>query len=60
MAKKINEFPKWPTDKPRYDKNWIMIFGKICPDCNGVGCSECKGLGKVDWKKYVQNKIQGW
>ncbi len=49
----INEKMKWPTDKAKYDENYVRIFGKICPDCGGVGCSKCKGLGKVEWKKYA-------
>lgn len=33
----INEKMKWPTDKSRYDKNYLKIFGEkemnTCDDC---------------------------
>ncbi len=59
MAKKANpEGMKWPTDKAKYDRNWIKLFGKPCPYCGGTGggamagwlrcCPRCKGLGKVE------------
>ena len=34
---KINEFQKWPTDKPRYDKNYLRLYGKPCLKCKGTG-----------------------
>ena len=55
----INEKMKWPTDKAKYDKNYLRLYGKVCPICNGkakgvphkdggwVTCPECSGLGKV-------------
>ena len=64
MSKQSNpEAMKWPTDKPRYDKNYLRLYGKQCPVCDGNGkilkaysmtaileetCSKCKGLGKVE------------
>ena len=61
MTTKANpEGIKWPTDKPRYDKNYLRLYGKKCPLCNGkarglphkdggwITCSQCKGLGKVE------------
>ena len=60
MAKANPEAMKWPTDKPRYDKNYIRLYGKMCPRCGGkprgvphrdggwVTCLQCKGLGKVE------------
>ena len=63
----INEKMKWPTDKPRYDKNYLRLYGKKCPICGGkarrvlhrnggwVTCPKCKGLGKVD-RYEIQNR----
>jgi len=56
---KINESQKWPTDKARYDKNYLRLFGKPCPRCKGTGrsgtlkkwvrcCSRCDGIGYVE------------
>ncbi len=45
---------KWPTDKARYDKNYLKLFGKQCPKCKGEGwlgiyiCSKCNGIGWVE------------
>lgn len=36
----INEFQKYPTDKKKFDKNWIRAFG--------VKCKRCKGSGWID------------
>jgi len=54
----INEKMKWPADKPKYDKNYLRLYGKPCPHCGGVGgkvgmypCDNCKGLGYVEKKK---------
>ena len=51
---KINEFQKWPTDKTKYDKNYLRLYGKLCFECNGYGyvednktCDNCKGIGYV-------------
>lgn len=41
----INEKQKWPTNKARYDKNWIKIFGLVCEYCKGKGCPSCNWLG---------------
>lgn len=30
----INETQKWPTDKARYDKNYLKSFGMRCKNCN--------------------------
>jgi len=57
----INEHQKWPTDKRRYDRNYLRYHGKVCPKCNGQGhqaknkrfvtCLFCDGLGYVEKKK---------
>lgn len=58
MAKQANpEGMKWPTDKARYDKNYLRLFGKVCSECSGIGivdgdgiaykCINCNGLGYV-------------
>lgn len=51
MARKSNpEGIKWPTDKAKYDKNYIKIFGRKCPKCLGLGyikCDKCNGLGRI-------------
>ena len=45
----INEKQKWPTDKPRYDKNYLRLYGKPCPVCTGrqevLACWKCGGIG---------------
>jgi len=33
----INERQKWPSNKKRYDKNYLRLFGKKCPKCKGIG-----------------------
>lgn len=53
----INEKQKWPTDKEKYDKEYLRIFGRVCSKCSGDGyilgknhldpCEYCKGLGYV-------------
>jgi len=63
MTKKSNpEAMKWPTDKDKYDRNYLRLFGKVCPKCKGTGeinfswvivpdakiCSKCLGLGYVE------------
>jgi len=57
----INEKQKWPTDKRKYDKNYLRLYGEKCPVCGGTGggaaagwmhcCPKCKGLGYVEKKK---------
>jgi len=60
---KINEKQKWPTDKVKYDKGYLRLFGKICPLCNGkprgilskygegwTTCPRCNGIGYVERK----------
>ena len=59
MAKANPESIKWPTDKPRYDKNYLRLYGKQCPICGGRGvyegtettCVNCNGLGYVEKSK---------
>ena len=56
MSKKANpEGIKWPTDKPRYDKNWVKIFGVTCRYCKGQGCPACNWMGGFD-KNEIQNR----
>jgi len=33
----INEKMKYPSNKERYDKHYIKIFGERCDVCNGRG-----------------------
>jgi len=33
----INEKMKWPTNKERYDKNYLRLFGEKCLTCGGTG-----------------------
>ena len=60
---KINEFQRWPTDKDKYDKNYLRLFGIKCSQCDGSGiltydsklkkiieCGTCKGLGYKEKK----------
>lgn len=62
----INEKMKWPSDKQRYDANYLRVFGELCPRCYGTGknasavymdgsqppCLRCHGLGYVE-KQHV-------
>lgn len=61
MMSKINEHQKWPTNKKQYDKNYLRLWGKICPECNGYGiypttkntidsdvCRACNGIGYIE------------
>ena len=60
MAKANPEGIKWPTDKPKYDKNYIRLYGKKCSMCDGkargvphkdggwITCPKCMGVGKVE------------
>ena len=50
---------KWPSDKRKYDRNYLRWAGKICPKCKDKGenkpakdggCPECDGLGYVEKK----------
>lgn len=53
----INEKQKWPTDKAKYDRNYLRLFGRLCSECKGIGivdgdgiaykCTNCKGIGYV-------------
>lgn len=64
MSKKANpEGIKWPTNKTRYDENYLKIFGVKCSACKGKGyfddycklqkkhikttCLLCNGIGRV-------------
>ena len=58
----INEFEKWPSDKRKYDSNYLRIYGRECPRCHGTGnnactvymngthppCHYCGGLGYIE------------
>jgi len=61
----INEVQKWPTDKAKYDKHYLRLFGKRCNMCDGRGkvlvaysetcileeaCEKCNGLGWMEKK----------
>jgi hypothetical protein len=50
----INEFQKYPTDKQKFDENYMRVFGVRCTRCNPKGlangkrdCLKCGGLGWV-------------
>ena len=52
----ISEFQKWPTDKKKWDRNWLRIFGKKCWFCKGKGylendekCIPCKVCGCIGY-----------
>ena len=64
----INESMKWPTNKTKYDANYLRLYGVRCPDCHGEGelnlgvrmeyvhkCPTCGGLGYVE-KKHASRK----
>jgi len=38
----INEKMKWPTDKAKYDANYLRIFSEKCDACDGRGYYEDK------------------
>ncbi len=42
----INEAQKWPTDKSRYDFNYLRIHGERCDACKGRGYYDDKVPGK--------------
>lgn len=62
----VNESQKWPTDKARYDANYLRLFGEQCDVCHGRGyhedvvphmkqrvrttCLICGGTGKLKSK----------
>jgi len=39
-----------PVNREKFSKNYIKIFGAICKNCKGKGCSKCNGLGKIERK----------
>lgn len=45
----INEFLKWPTDKERYDREYLRIYGVPCKHCKTRGWYEdfCKVQKKM-------------
>jgi DnaJ-class molecular chaperone len=61
----INEHQKWPTNKRKYDQEYLRVFGQVCPKCNGntmgkdelglpdpeLVCNKCNGLGYVEKDK---------
>lgn len=45
------------VNQKRYDRNYLMIFGYTCPNCNGHEgneCSLCNGVGYVDQKRETR------
>lgn len=60
MAKANPEAMKYPSDKAKYDKNYLRLYGKKCPTCGGKArgvpakdggwttCPKCMGLRKVE------------
>lgn len=60
----INESQKWPTDKIKYDRNYLRAHGKPCIACDTRGwfedkvpgmkkkvkttCIICQGLGYIE------------
>jgi len=61
MEKANKEFQKYPTDKRKWDRNYLKIFGIKCPKCKGTGmipggqcddyCRFCNGIGYVEKNK---------
>lgn len=51
MAKANPEAMKWPTDKAKYDKNYIKTFGMDCKDCDFYEKDHVNDDG--DW-------VKGW
>ena len=54
-----------PRNEKNWDRNYVLIFGRDCKNCDGTGkvhvvksdvvledCPFCKGLGRVD--KYAR------
>ena len=68
----INESMKWPTDKARYDANYLRIYGTRCEACKGRGyyedepklkgkkirttCLICLGVGFIEKPKNEEKK----
>lgn len=59
-----NEYQKYPTDKKKYDKEYLRVFGIKCLFCNGRGwvyedetvdtktdCPICHGIGYIEKPK---------
>ena len=57
----INEFQKWPTDKKKYDENWIRVFGIKCKRCKGSGWTSeyDPELGALQGVQYHCPKCKG-
>lgn len=57
----INEKQKWPTNKKKFDKEYLRIYGEKCPECHGIGltedltgqymCNKCFGVGYIEKAK---------
>jgi len=60
----VSERQKYPTDKAKYDKEYLRLFGKQCPVCGGWGvyegtettCENCGGCGYVEKSKCFWTK----
>jgi len=59
----INEFQKWPSDKKKFDREFLRLYGNKCSKCNGTGeirdcilyddwefhkCPFCNGIGYIE------------
>ena len=38
------------VNQKKYERNYLRVFGKLCPKCKGAGCLDCKGIGRVECK----------
>ncbi len=64
-----SEAMKWPTNKHKYDRNYLRLYGVKCPECHGTGelrsdlmtgcdpdikCDTCDGLGYTERNRHEQ------
>jgi len=49
-----------PVNKEKYDKNYLRIFGVVCPQCNGKGYLEDFGVQKNEKIKTKCLICQGY
>lgn len=57
----ISEYQKYPTDKKKFDRNWIKIFGVKCKRCRGSGWlpEYDPELGAEQGVEYICPKCKG-
>jgi len=37
-----------PVDQKKFQRNYLRIFGRECPECKGQGCSRCDDIGFLE------------